>query len=53
METMKFGPDKSMKLTEPLDTWLSAGLRDFAVPEASGSSARVFRLAYDPLAGDQ
>ncbi len=52
METKKFGPDKSMKLTEPLDTWLSAGLRDFAVPEAAGSSARVFRLDYDPLAGD-
>jgi len=52
METKKFGPDKSMKLTEPLDTWLSAGLRDFAVPEAAGSSARVFRLEYDPLAGD-
>jgi hypothetical protein len=52
METKKFGPDKSMKLTQPLDTWLTAGLRDFAVPEAAGSSARVFRLEYPPLAGD-
>jgi hypothetical protein len=52
METKKFGPEKSMKLSEPLDTWLSAGLRDFAVPEAAGSSARVFRLDYAPLAGD-
>lgn len=31
-------------LAEPLDTWLSAGLHDFAVPEAAGSSARVFLL---------
>lgn len=52
METKKFGPDQPMKLTEPLDTWLSAGLRDFAVPEAAGSSARVFRLEYPPLSGD-
>jgi len=29
----KFGPDKSMLLAEPLDTWM---------PEARGSSARVF-----------
>ena len=52
METKKFGPNKSMTLTEPIDTWLSAGLRDFAVPEAAGSSARVFLLKYEPLAGD-
>ncbi|MDY6874208.1 MAG: hypothetical protein SVR81_09635 [Chloroflexota bacterium] len=52
METIAFGPDEKMKLTEPLDTWLSAGLRDFAVPEAVGSSARVFLLDYPPLAGD-
>ena len=36
-----------MKITEPLDTWLSSGLRDFAVPEAVGSSARVFSLDYE------
>ncbi|MEA3327244.1 MAG: hypothetical protein U9R53_08035 [Chloroflexota bacterium] len=52
METIRFGPDQIMTLTEPLDTWLSAGLRDFAVPEAIGSSARVFSLDYPPLAGD-
>ena len=52
METIKFGPNKKMSLTEPLDTWLSAGLRDFAVPEALGSSARVFNLNYPPLSGD-
>lgn len=52
METKKFGPDRTMTLNEPLDTWLSAGLRDFAVPEAAGSSARVFLLKYEPMAGD-
>jgi serine/threonine protein kinase len=52
METISFGPDEKMKFTEPLDTWLSAGLRDFAVPEAVGSSARVFNLEYKPLSGD-
>lgn len=52
METKTFGPDQPIKLTEPLDTWLSIGLRDFAVPEAAGSSARVFLLEYDPFAGD-
>jgi len=52
METIKFGPEQSMKLKEPLDTWLTAGLRDFSVPEAAGSSARVFILDYSPLNGD-
>ena len=52
METLKFGPDQVMKLTEPLDTWLSSGLRDYAVPEAVGSSARVFNLVFPPLTGD-
>jgi len=52
METIQFGPNEKMKLTDPLDTWLSAGLRDFAVPEAAGSSARVFSLDYPPLSGD-
>lgn len=41
-----------MRITEPLDTWLSAGLRDFAVPEAAGSSARVFKLHDEALSGD-
>jgi hypothetical protein len=52
METLSVGPNEAMQLTEPLDTWLSAGLRDFAVPEAVGSSARVFSLTYAPFAGD-
>ena len=52
METKKFGPNQKFKLSEPLDTWLTAGLRDFAVPEAVGSSARVFSLDYPPLAGE-
>ena len=52
METVQFGPNEKMTFTEPLDTWLSAGLRDFAVPEAVGSSARVFSLNYAPLNGD-
>lgn len=52
MKSIKFGPKQKFQLTEPLDTWLSAGLRDFAVPEAIGSSARVFRLKYPDLAGD-
>ena len=51
MESLHFGPNKKMKLTGALDTWLSAGLRDFAVPEAVGSSARVFGLDYAPLMG--
>lgn len=52
METLQFGPDQLMTFMEPLDTWLTAGLRDFAVPEAAGSSARVFSLDFPPLTGD-
>ena len=52
METINFGPDQKMTFNEPLDTWLSAGMRDYAVPEAAGSSARVFSLDYPPLTGD-
>lgn len=52
METILFGPNKKMKLMQPFDTWLTAGLRDFAVPEAVGSSARVFGLDYPPLTGE-
>ncbi len=52
METINFGPEEIMRLTDPLDTWLSVGLRDFAVPEAAGSSARVFSLDYPPFNGD-
>lgn len=52
MQTLRFGMGQKMKITEPLDTWLTAGLRDFAVPEAVGSSARVFSLDYAPMAGE-
>ncbi len=52
MKSIEFGPGKVMQIDEPLDTWLSTGLRDFAVPEAVGSSARVFKLFYKPLEGD-
>ncbi len=52
MEKTLFGPDQKMTIKEPLDTWLTAGLRDFAVPEAAGSSARVFTLDFPPLTGD-
>jgi hypothetical protein len=44
MITIKLGLEKEYYLGEPLDTWLSAGLHDYPVPEASGSSARVFNL---------
>ena len=33
-------------LAEPLDTWLTAAQQDFAIPEAGGSSARVFLLKH-------
>ncbi len=52
MKNLTFGPKESIKLTEPLDTWLSAGMRDFAVPEAAGSSARVFSLHYPEFSSD-
>jgi len=52
METIRFGPNQEMTMGEPLDTWLTSGLRDFGVPEAVGSSARVFKLEYTPLAGE-
>ncbi len=43
MEKVTLGIDKGAFLAEPLDTWLTAGAHDYAVPEASGSSARVFK----------
>ncbi len=51
MERLFFGADENTFLDEPLDTWLSANDRDVAVPEAAGSSARVFTLHCDALAG--
>nr|HPL82631.1 hypothetical protein [Anaerolineaceae bacterium] len=38
--------NSSYYLGEALDTWLSVGHRDVAVPEAAGSSARVFLLKH-------
>jgi hypothetical protein len=52
METINFGPNEDMILREPLDTWLSAGMRDYAVPEAAGSSARVFSVNFTLLNGE-
>ncbi len=40
----RFGPDQLMKLAEPLDTWM---------PEARGSSARVFGLTMQTKAKKQ
>jgi hypothetical protein len=40
----KLSIQSGLYLAEPLDTWLTAGNQDFAVPEAAGSSARVFLL---------
>lgn len=42
METKEINYRNGRFIGESLDTWLSFGLRDIAVPEASGSSARVF-----------
>ncbi len=52
MKNISFGPETTTRLTEPLDTWLSSGLRDFAVPEAAGSSARVFSFHSPQFSGD-
>lgn len=44
MISFKLGANNGLYLAEPLDTWLTAGQHDFAIPEAAGSSARVFLL---------
>ena len=44
MKEDKLDARSGLFLAEPLDTWLSASQQDFAVPEAGGSSARVFLL---------
>jgi len=44
MQTITIGINGEKYLAEPLDTWLTAGQHDYAVPEAAGSSARVFHL---------
>jgi serine/threonine protein kinase len=42
MQQIKLDSQSGFYLAEPLDTWLTAGQHDFAIPEAGGSSARVF-----------
>ena len=42
MEQIRLDASSGFYLAEPLDTWLTAGHHDFAIPEAGGSSARVF-----------
>lgn len=44
MKETSLNAQNSLYLDEPLDTWLNASQQDFAVPEAAGSSARVFLL---------
>ncbi|MCJ7695749.1 MAG: hypothetical protein MUO40_10020 [Anaerolineaceae bacterium] len=52
MYAQKLGNDFDFTIAEPLDTWLTAGAHDYAVPEAGGSSARVFKLKSKRLMGD-
>ena len=42
MQQIRLDSQDGYYLAEPLDTWLTAGQHDFAIPEAGGSSARVF-----------
>ena len=42
MQQIKLDSQSGFYLAEPLDTWFTAGQHDFAIPEAGGSSARVF-----------
>lgn len=44
MKEINLDSKTGLYLSEPLDTWLTANQHDFAVPEAGGSSARVFLL---------
>lgn len=44
MQQLRLDASSGYYLAEPLDTWLTAGQHDFAIPEAGGSSARVFLL---------
>jgi len=46
MQQIKLDAQNGFYLAEPLDTWLTAGGHDFAIPEAGGSSARVFLLKH-------
>ncbi|MEL7644804.1 MAG: hypothetical protein AAGU04_00865 [Anaerolineaceae bacterium] len=47
----KLNPQNGLYLSEPLDTWLTAGNHDYAIPEAAGSSARVFLLKDEANSG--
>lgn len=44
MRIEKLDARTGLYLAEPLDTWLTASQKDYAIPEATGSSARVFLL---------
>jgi hypothetical protein len=44
MKEEKLDSRTGLYLAEPLDTWLTAAHQDYSVPEAAGSSARVFLL---------
>lgn len=44
MRELNLDARTGLYLGEPLDTWLTAGQQDYAIPEAAGSSARVFLL---------
>ncbi len=46
MREEKLDSNSGFFLGEALDTWLSVGHRDVAVPEAAGSTARVFLLKH-------
>lgn len=51
MYERKLGNNSDFIIAEPLDTWLTAGAHDYAVPEAGGSSARVFKHKSRSLKG--
>jgi len=46
MQQIKLDASSGYYLAEPLDSWLTAGQHDFAIPEAGGSSARVFLMKH-------
>jgi hypothetical protein len=45
MQSIKFGVGENFVLKDPWDTWLQQGEKRHAVPEAGGSSARVFQMS--------
>ena len=45
MQSVKFGIGENFVLKDPWDTWLQQGEKRHSVPEASGSSARVFQMS--------